>query len=336
MLKFIQNLSRIFIEQSSVLLRPINNYSRAFFEYKFPSMYLRIFLAVCSIIVIYYLGGMIWYNKIDDNLEFSIDNNVLAPGASQAVFVTAELVTRESTRWAANKPLIHPASGLDNMPNYQLGIIYAASRFVIELGDSLGRTRGSSNIDPDLDMAGGLLKYDGTIWYWGSGNLVPTATSDSQYKKAVKALLSYNGRLSSGTATYEKRADNLIAFLSRVTSDLGASSAALAEQINKSNAGYFDRRADDIFYNVKGRLYGYAIILREIGVDFRSVISEKQAIGIWDQMIKSLSIGAEMEPFIVANGNRASLVVPSHLSELGFFLLRARTQIKELIDSLEK
>jgi hypothetical protein len=257
-------------------------------------------------------------------------------GGAKAVATAAALVDREARRWSPNKPWLHPAYGLDNMPNYQLGVLYSASRFAIELGDALGRTRGSSAIDPDLDRAAGLLKYDGRIWYWGSGNFVPTATADSQYREGVEALLSYNARLASGDATYERRADNLIDLLNRVASDLGSASAALDERTLLSNAGYFDNRADDLFYNIKGRLYGYALILRDVGADFGAVIGEKQSSGLWEQMLINLRTAAEMDPLIVANGKQDGMFIPSHLSAQGFYLLRARTQLKELTDALTK
>ena len=297
---------------------------------------LRIVVAVIAVFVIYYGVGMIWYNTIDDQVEFQPSERYAFDGGSKAVATAAALVDREANRWAPNKPWLHPAAGLDNMPNYQLGILYASSRFAIEMGDALGRTRGSSAIDPDLDRAAGLLKYDGTVWYWGSGNFIPTATADSQYREGVSALVSYNRRLASGDATYDRRADNLIAFLDRVASDLGSASAALDERTLQSNAGYFDLRADDLFYNIKGRLYGYYLILRDVGADFDRVIGEKQASGIYQQMLASTRTAAEMNPLIVANGKQDGLVVPSHLSAQGFYLLRARTQLRELSDALSK
>lgn len=297
---------------------------------------LRIAAAIIAIFIIYYGVGMAWYNTIADELEFQPGQDYAVDGGSKAVATAAALVAREANRWSPNKPWLHPASGLDNMPNYQLGILYASSRFAIELGDALGRTRGSSAIDPDLDRAAGLLKYDGTIWYWGSGNFVPTATADSQYIQGVEALVSYNRRLASGEATYDRRADNLIAFLDRVASDLGSASAALDERALQSNAGYFDTRADDLFYNIKGRLYGYGLILRDIGSDFASVIAEKQSTALWEQMMTSLSTAAVMDPLIVSNGKQDGLFVPSHLASQGFYLLRARTQLKELTDTLTK
>ncbi len=297
---------------------------------------LRIGAAVVAIVVIYYGVGMAWYNTIADDLEFQPSEQYAVNGGSQAVATASALVDREADRWSPNKPWLHPAAGLDNMPNYQLGILYAASRFAIEMGDVLGRTRGSSAIDPDLDRAAGLLKYDGTIWYWGSGNFVPTATADSQYRQGVGALVDYNRRLAAGDATYDRRADNLIAFLDRVAADLGSASAALDERALQSNAGYFDTRADDVFYNIKGRLYGYALILRDVGNDFGPVIAEKQASAIWDQMMTSLRTAAAMNPLIVSNGSQDGLIIPSHLASQGFYLLRARTQLREITDALAK
>jgi hypothetical protein len=102
------------------------------------------------------------------------------------------------------------------------------------------------------------------------------------------------------------------------------------------NPRYFDFLADDVFYNIKGRLYGYALILRDVGSDFGLVIAEKQASAIWEQMMASLRTAAEMDPLIVANGKQDGLFVPSHLSAQGFYLLRARTQLKEVADALTK
>lgn len=299
---------------------------------------LRIGAAAIALLFIYYGVGMAWYNTIADDLQFEPSEEFAVTGGSKAVGTAAALVDLEANRWSPNKPWLHPAYGLDNMPNYQLGILYAASRFAIELGDVLGRTRGSSAIDPDLDRAAGLLKYDGTIWYWGSGgfNIIPTATADSQYREGVDALVSYNQRLADGDATYERRADNLIELLNRIASDLGSASAALDERALQSNAGYFDTRADDLFYNIKGRLYGYALILRDVGADFGSIIGEKQANGLWEQMLASLRTAAAMDPLIVSNGKQDGMFVPSHLSAQGFYLLRARTQLKELTDALTK
>ena len=70
-----------------------------------------------------------------------------------------EVVEVNRNGWPANDPFFLPGSILDNLPNYQIGIIQALSRFAVDMTDQIGRTRGSSQADPDLDKAAGLLKY---------------------------------------------------------------------------------------------------------------------------------------------------------------------------------
>tara|TARA_R110002095_G_scaffold10020_1_gene15176 strand:+ start:168 stop:437 length:270 start_codon:yes stop_codon:yes gene_type:complete len=88
--------------------------------------------------------------------------------------------------------------------------------------------------------------------------------------------------------------------------------------------------------DIKGRVYAYYLLLRDVGVDFQSVIADKDIAEIWAQMLDSLRVAADMYPLIVANGAQDGLVVPSRLSAQGFYLLRARTQLKEAADTLAK
>ena len=290
-------------------------------------------------LLLYYPVGMILAHQVNDDVDYQTPENFQIAGGSRAVAVAAALIDREvtQTKWVANKPWIFPSSVLDNMPNFQMGLVYAISRFAIEMTDVLGRTRGSSQADADLDKASGLLKYDGTIWVWEpTTSLMPTASAERQYVAGQKALMRYNTRLSEGNAIYDKRADNLIAFLQRVESDLGSASASLDMRTMESNAGWFDFTADDIFYATKGRLYGYYLLLREIGIDFESVIAEKNVDTVWTQMLDSLRIAAAMDPLIVANGANDGFLIPSHLAAQGFYLLRARTQLKEVENILLK
>ena len=53
-------------------------------------------------------------------------------------------------------PFFVPAGILDNMPNFQRGIMAALGRFSTELMDQVGRTRGTSQVDRDLEQARGL------------------------------------------------------------------------------------------------------------------------------------------------------------------------------------
>ena len=281
----------------------------------------------------YLIGGLV-YQRINDDVDFRADPALVAEGQSRAVATASAIVAREIERWSPNEQFWSPAMTIDNMPNYQLGMIEAISRFAIEMVDQLGRQRGSSAADPDLEKAAGFLRYDGRTWVMDGWRV--TASAESQYARAIEAFERYNTRLAAGDAIYDKRADNMIALLERIAADLGSASAALDKRTIDSSAGFFDFGADTIFYNVKGKLYAYYLILREIGVDFAPVIADKQLQGIYDRMLNNLRRAADMHPLIVSNGAQDSLMAPSHLSALGFYLLRARVQLREVTDTLAK
>src|SRR3954469_14480809 len=147
---------------------------------------------IVVLMLIYYPAGMLIYDGIDDNVDLQPAPPYTVPGGSRAAAMAAMLASREADSWIANKPFWHPSAALDDKPNFQLGVMYAVSRFALELGDYLARVRGSSAIDADLDRAVGLLKYDGTIWYWGQGNIIPMAKAEDQYKKGIASLAAYN------------------------------------------------------------------------------------------------------------------------------------------------
>lgn len=298
----------------------------------------RVAAAVIALALLYYPAGMVWVHAIDDDTGFRAEAEVAA-GASRAVATTAALIDREVNvnRWTANDPFFFPAAALDNMPNYQKGIIAALSRFAIELSDQIGRTRGSSEIDPDLDKAAGLLKYSGAIWIFDlSTSWAPTASSEAQYRAAMRSLTAYNERLARGEATFERRADNLLTTLDRIATDIGSSSAALDRHIRERAGGFVDTQADDLFYSVKGRLYAYYLILRDLGDDFAKVLGERDVGPSWAQMLASFRAAAELDPWVVVNGAPDGQIMPSHLAAQGFYLLRARTQLREITNILLK
>jgi hypothetical protein len=293
---------------------------------------------ILAALLLYYPVGMMVMHKIDADPAFGAVDDV-PEGASHAVALAADLVEREVdvNGWRANDPFFIPSAALDNMPNFQQGIVAAMSRFAVEMTDQIGRARGSSQADADLDKAGGLLKYSGTVWIWDpTVSFLPTASSEQQYREAVAALRRYNDRLAAGQAVFERRADNLLSTLERIAADLGSSSAQLNRQVNEGGGILFDFTSDDVFYQSKGRLYAYALLLRALGRDFESVIQERALGTVWKQMEESMFEAAMLQPWVVVNGSPQSQVLPSHLAAQGFFLLRARVQLREITNILLK
>ena len=149
------------------------------------------------IVLFYYPIGMLLIHTIDDDLNYKVPKAMVTQGGAKSVDVAAALIERETRvhNWVANDPFFLPSAALDNMPNYQLGIKSAIGRFAFELTDQIGRTRGSSQTDKDLQAAAGQLQYAGDVWVFHfATSVLPTTTSEARYQEAKKALLSYNKR----------------------------------------------------------------------------------------------------------------------------------------------
>jgi len=300
---------------------------------------LKISLITVGLIALYYIGGMLWIHTIDDDLNFTPAESNLTVGGSRAVEMAAGLIDREINKnsWTANDPFFMPGSLLDNMPNYQQGIISALARFSFELTDQIGRTRGSSQTDPDLQNTAGLLQYPGTVWSWDpTVSLLPTASSEKQYEKARKALISYNKRLAEGRAVFEKRGDNLQATINRIALDIGSSTAVIDKHIAENSGAYIDFRADDLFYGFKGQSYAYYMILRGLSQDYESLIRERELGNAWSQMLTSFRSVIELDPYVISNAKNDGQLFPNHLAVQGFYILRARTQLREISNILLK
>ncbi|MBO6668339.1 DUF2333 family protein [Parvibaculum sp.] len=303
------------------------------------SMAKRAGLAILVLILLYYPIGMFIVHTVDDDIEFTPSAADKAEGGSMAVAFAAGLIDREVNQnsWTANDPFFQPGTLLDNMPNFQQGIMSALARFGFELTDQLGRTRGSSEADPDLQRAAGLLQYPGNVWIWNpSVSLAPRASSESQYRDARTRLLAYNARLAKGEANYDIRADNLLATIERFAADIGSSSALIDRHLAERAGSFFDSDADDIFYFTKGKLYGYYMVLQGLGADFAPIIKERNLEKPWNEMMESFRKAALLDPWVVSNGELDAQFQPNHLAAQGFYLLRARTQLREISNILLK
>jgi hypothetical protein len=296
-------------------------------------------VALILLILAYYIVGMIWLHRIDDNIEFGQPSS--APdGASVTVALAADLIERETVtnRWLSNDPVFMPGYMLDNGPNFQQGIMTALFRFTSELRDEIARTRGSSSEDPDAKAAAGYLSFPPDIWIYNPDVSwwTPATPSEKQYEQGMRSLRQYNERLVSDRALFEARADNLQTLIDRFTSDIGSASAAINRHIEHSGGSILDFQADDLFYANKGRLYTYYLLMRAMREDFDAVINERSLGNAWRLTLQTLEQAATLQPWVVMNGTPDSGFRPSHLTAQGFYLLRARTQLKEISDVLLK
>jgi hypothetical protein len=296
----------------------------------------KFLLVLLVFFMIYFPARMMFIHTIDDDLNMP---TVKVEGGSETVAIVSALIDREVNKhsWVGNDPWFKPGAWIDNMRNYQKGIIAATARFSFELVDQLGRTRGSGKADEGLQEISGLLQYPGDKWVWDpSVSYALTASSEQQYRKALKLLNEYNARLGAGNAVFERRADNLLSTLDRIALDLGRPSATITDMIAEGAGCIFDPQADDLFYDVKGLAYAYGLILKGLKKDFEKVIEDRKLGKIWTEMEQSFIQLNELDPTIVSNCDAGGFFFQNHLASEGFYLLRARTQLREITNILLK
>lgn len=279
------------------------------------------------------------------------DQTTRTCGRSYVVDVTADLIdfNVNQNMWMSSNPFYKAGLFwmldwdqtwfLDNKAAFQRGVHQAASRTAIELADALGRVRGTSQIDPDLKVAKGNVQFDQYTWYFNLFDdqpFGPTTPSPTYFRSAIEELRQYNDRLEGCSATFDARADNLLQFLDRVAKDIGSMSAEIKDRSEGFNSGWFDTRADDIFMYAQGQLYAYYGILRAARTDFGQVVSSRELSDIWDRMEDHVRRAIELDPLVISNGAEDGWLMPTHLTTIGFYILRARSNLVEIRSVLDR
>ena len=78
------------------------------------------------------------------------------------------------------------------------------------------------------------------------------------------------------------------------------------------------------------------LVLRELQQDFANVARERELGAAWTQMLASMEKAATLHPWVIVNGVPDGQLLPSHLAAQGFYVLRARTQLREITAILQK
>lgn len=218
----------------------------------------------------------------------------------------------------------------DNKASFQRGVNQAVRRTAVELVDTLGRVRGTSQVDSNLQSARGNLQFHEYAWYFGLSPFGPKTPTPSFYRASIKDLKVFNERLQKCEAVFDARADNLLQFIDRIANDIGATSAILRDRSEKYDSGWFDTRADDRFWFAYGQLYGYYGILAAARADFQDVIAQRGLAQLWSMLEDQLRAALKIQPFIISNGAESGWLLPSHLATMGFYVLRVRSNLVEI------
>jgi hypothetical protein len=225
---------------------------------------------------------------------------------------------------------------LDNKASFQRGVNQAIRRTAVELVDTLGRVRGTSQIDQNLQDARGAITFDEETWYFGLRPFGPKTPTPSFYRTAANSLRAFNDRLMKCEVVFNARADNLVQFVDRIASDIGSTSDMIRDRSQNYNSGWFDTRADDRFWFAYGQLYGYYGILTAARHDFQQVITTRGLGPLWANVESQVKAALAIQPFIISNGREDGWIMPTHLTTMGFYVLRVRSNLVEVRSVLDR
>ena len=224
----------------------------------------------------------------------------------------------------------------DNKASFQRGVNQVVRRTAIQLVDTLGRVRGTSGINNDLQDARGNIQFDEGTWYFGTDPFGFKTPTPSYYRAAVNSWRQFNRSLESCDAVYDARADNLLQLLDGMASDLGNTSDILRRRSEEYNAGWFDTRADDRFWFAYGQLYAQHALLQGARADFSDVVRDRNLTAIWDEMERQFAAALRIQPAIISNGSEDGWIMPTHLATMGFYILRVRSNLVEIRSVLDR
>ncbi|MFN2288092.1 MAG: DUF2333 family protein, partial [Chromatocurvus sp.] len=121
-----------------------------------------------------------------------------------------------------------PGLYLDNMPNWEYGVLIQARDLGRAMREVLSRSQSQSREDPDLAIGEPRLNFQTDSW------ILPA--SESEYRDGLKYFRSYLARLTDpdqSDAQFYARADNLRNYLDMVNSRLGSLSQRLSASVGQ-------------------------------------------------------------------------------------------------------
>ena len=225
--------------------------------------------------------------------------------------------------WLPNDPILTPGYFLDNVPNFQLGVLQILRHGSRVLRDNLTRQRTSDAVHKEVDLAYSKFANDPFKWW------MPSA--EGAFMSGSEALRRFRADLG-GQALFYPRADNLVQLLEAIVSELGATNTRLMRASEPGAVSWF--QIDDNFYYAQGVAHASLGLLRAVKVDFDKVLTDKNAMEILDLILKSLE-DSQFNPLLVTNGDKAGLMA-NHSNNLKAFLDDARQKLNSLISILRQ
>ena len=260
--------------------------------------------------------------------------------------------------WLIEKPggylsndIYLPSRWLDNMPNFEFGVLVQSRDLARVLRDNYSRSQLQPIDQPALTVAEPALNYANDRW------VIPS--TQSEFRKAQNALIEYRSQLVSlenNEVPFYASTDNLRAWLAVVERRLGDLSQSLSASvgqtwINTGLSGESDAEApvpreslrldktpwtqlDDVFFQAMGTAWALLQFMAAAQVDFDGPLTDRNAALNLQQVIRELE-GA-LDPIrspIILNGCGYGFFA-NHSLVLASYISRAHSAVIDLRELL--
>lgn len=225
--------------------------------------------------------------------------------ASVNTAITIGETLLEKTGGYISNDVLPPFSLLDDMPNWEFGVLVALRDQAAALRNHYARSQSQSVEDADLARAEPQFSFQNDSW------MLPA--TETEYRAGLAHLRAYRQRLlddDDSNAQFFARADNLAAWLQVVEKRLGSLSQRLSASVGQARRSIdlvndpaarqstpaqdiaFTRtpwlQVDDIFYEARGHVWALLHLFRAVEIDFQSSLERKNAIASLQQIIREL------------------------------------------------
>lgn len=314
---------------------------------------IRMFIFTLILLIIFFM--LYWSNEpahfdVNSNAKYTADNlNIPVVNGFTTTATLGHLVETllDKSGGFTENDRIPPGVLLDNMPNWEYGVLVQARDMALAMRNDFSRSQSQSSEDKDLINAATKLHTDSKLW------VLPPA--ESQYRDSIKSIHSYLKRLGDDNeidAQFFSRADNLVDWLQLVKKRLGSLSQRLSasvgkEQLNTDLAGDAEAKQstpnaaskyiktgwfeiDDVFYEARGQTWALIHLLKAVEVDFVSILQKKNAMISLRQIIRELE-GTQQAMWspIILNGKGFGFVT-NHSLVMASYISRANAALIDL------
>ncbi len=279
----------------------------------------------------------------------AVSGQPLVPGTATTLALIEVIDTLlEKDGGYTHNDLLPPGLLMDNMPNWEFGVLVQSRDLARALREVLSRSQSQSREDVDLTLAEPRINFQSDSW------ILPA--SEREYRSANKYLKAYLARLpqkGSEGAQFYARADNLGFWLGMIGKRLGSLSQRLSASVGQRRlntdlagdptaAASTDEPADqeiktpwseidDVFYESRGAAWALIHFLKGAEIDFAGVLEKKNARVSLQQIIRELeATQATVWSPIILNGSgfglwaNHSLVMANYISRANAALIDLR------------